>query len=601
MRILVENLVREAIAAAQAEGVLPAFELPADLGVERPREAAHGDWACSVALRTTKLAKMPPRAIAEVVAARVGASEEIEQVEIAGPGFINVRLSAACWQGVFARVRREGPDFGRGQAGEGTKVNVEFISSNPTGPMHLGHGRWAALGDAICRVLAFAGYEVTREFYINDAGNQMNIFAESVSARYLQLLRLMDGGPAAEGAPAIEGPLSLEDAAAEIFANAPAYREELPENCYAGAYIVDIAATLIREEGAAWAEKPAEERNAYFKERAYAAVLSNVRSVLDGFGLHFDVWFSERTLHATNEAGESMISEAIAALRERGYIYENEGATFFRTTDFGDDKDRVLVKSDGAYTYFAPDIAYHKNKLDRGHARCIDLLGADHHGYIKRIQAVGATLGHPGQPEVVIGQMVNLFRDGKPVRMSKRTGEMVTFEELLAEVGADATRYLMLARSTDQTIDFDIAAAKKQDSSNPVYYVQYAHARICSILRKAAAAAGVEGEEPDALAAALIGAEPNLACLTEEAELDLARKLEAFAEGAAGAARDLAPFRLTHSAEDLAATFHRFYTKCHVLTDDADLTRARLAAADATRRVLAQTLGLIGVSAPERM
>ena len=442
----------------------------------------------------------------------------------------------------------------------------------------------------MANVLSFAGYDVTREFYINDAGNQMNVFADSVSHRYLQVARLVAAGS------------SLAQAHDEIVTNMDSYRAELPENCYAGAYIVDIAARIFDSEGDAWVEADEAARDAHFKEVAYTAVLDHVKALLHSFGLDFDVWYSERTTYAKDADGSSRLSRALDALREGGYLYEKEGAVWFRTTDFGDDKDRVLVKADGSYTYFAPDIAYHKNKLDRGFDRCIDILGADHHGYIKRIQSVGHVFGHPGQPEVVIGQMVNLFRDGVAVRMSKRTGEMVTFEELIDEVGVDATRYLMLSRSTDQTIDFDIAQAKKQDSSNPVYYVQYAHARICSLLRKAAAARGISDEQgPDALAEALIARDADLSALVDDAELALARKIDEFPELAAGCARDLAPFRITHYAQDLASTFHQFYTQCHVLTDDDVLTAARLFAADATRRVLRNALGLLGVSAPEKM
>ena len=442
----------------------------------------------------------------------------------------------------------------------------------------------------MANVLSFAGYDVTREFYINDAGNQMNVFADSVSHRYLQVARLVAAGS------------SLAQAHDEIVTNMDSYRAELPENCYAGAYIVDIAARIFDSEGDAWVEADEAARDAHFKEVAYTAVLDHVKALLHSFGLDFDVWYSERTTYAKDADGSSRLSRALDALREGGYLYEKEGAVWFRTTDFGDDKDRVLVKADGSYTYFAPDIAYHKNKLDRGFDRCIDILGADHHGYIKRIQSVGHVFGHPGQPEVVIGQMVNLFRDGVAVRMSKRTGEMVTFEELIDEVGVDATRYLMLSRSTDQTIDFDIALAKKQDSSNPVYYVQYAHARICSLLRKAAAARGISEEQgPDALAEALIARDADLSVLVDDAELALARKIDEFPELAAGCARDLAPFRITHYAQDLASTFHQFYTQCHVLTDDDVLTAARLFAADATRRVLRNALGLLGVSAPEKM
>lgn len=588
MRKLVEDLVTSALSQAVQSGELALPELPAP-SVERPRDLEHGDWATSVALKLAKQAHMNPRQIAEIIASHME-SPVVERIEVAGPGFINVKLADSALQDVFKEVRAQGAAYGRTHAGDGVKVDLEFISANPTGPMHLGHGRWAALGDAMANVLSFAGYDVTREFYINDAGNQMNVFADSVSHRYLQVARLVAAGS------------SLAQAHDEIVTNMDSYRAELPENCYAGAYIVDIAARIFDSEGDAWVEADEAARDAHFKEVAYTAVLDHVKALLHSFGLDFDVWYSERTTYAKDADGSSRLSRALDALREGGYLYEKEGAVWFRTTDFGDDKDRVLVKADGSYTYFAPDIAYHKNKLDRGFDRCIDILGADHHGYIKRIQSVGHVFGHPGQPEVVIGQMVNLFRDGVAVRMSKRTGEMVTFEELIDEVGVDATRYLMLSRSTDQTIDFDIAQAKKQDSSNPVYYVQYAHARICSLLRKAAAARGISDEQgPDALAEALIARDADLSALVDDAELALARKIDEFPELAAGCARDLAPFRITHYAQDLASTFHQFYTQCHVLTDDEALTTARLFAADATRRVLRNALGLLGVSAPEKM
>ena len=585
MRKQVEQIVTAALQQAVEAGELPLETIP-DPALERPRDRSNGDWATTVAMRCSKQAHMNPRDIAAILVKHLEGSELLSSVEVAGPGFINLRLSDAALQGVFRSVREQGSRFGSSSMGQGTKIDIEFISANPTGPMHLGHGRWAALGDALCRVMEFAGYEVTREFYINDAGNQMNVFAESVSCRYLQVAALMEQG------------MTSAQAYDHIIAHTDEYRAQLPENCYAGAYVIDIAVQIISEEGLKWVQASAQEREAAFMDMAYDAVLSHNKDVLADFGLNFDVWFSERTLHAKDEAGESIISKTIAELDELGFIYEKDGATWFRTSDFGDDKDRVLVKADGAYTYFAPDIAYHKNKLDRGHSRCVDLLGADHHGYIKRIQSVGHVFGHPGQPEVIIGQMVNLFRDGEAVRMSKRTGEMVTFEELIEEVGADATRYLMLSRSTDQTIDFDIAEAKRQDSSNPVYYVQYAHARICSILRKAA---GEESIDADEAAARLIPADASLEPLVEEAELNLARKIDEFGGLVESCARDLAPFRLTHYAQELAACFHQFYTRCHVLTDDAALTTARLYAADATRRVLENALYLLGVSAPQRM
>ena len=585
MRKQVEQIVVKALEDAVAAGELPLNEIP-DPGLERPRDRSNGDWATTVAMRCAKQAHMAPKAIAEIIAAKLEGSELLKSVEVAGPGFINLRLSDAALQGIFATVRHQGACYGQSSYGNGTKIDVEFVSANPTGPMHLGHGRWAATGDALCRVLSFAGFDVTREFYINDAGNQMNVFAASVSCRYLQVAELVSQGK------------TTQEAYAHIIANTEHYRAQLPENCYAGAYVIDIASKILEAEGDKWVGASDQEREAAFMDMAYDAVLTHNKEVLKDFGLEFDVWFSERTLHEKDADGASIISKTIDELDSLGYIYENEGATWFRTTDFGDDKDRVLIKADGSYTYFAPDIAYHKNKLDRGHARCIDLLGADHHGYIKRIQSVGHVFGHPGQPEVVIGQMVNLFRDGEAVRMSKRTGEMVTFEELIAEVGPDATRYLMLSRSTDQTIDFDIAEAKKQDSSNPVYYVQYAHARICSILRRAA---GQDDIKASAAAASLIGDSCDLTLLTDEAELNLARKIDEFGGLVESCARDLAPFRLTHYAQELAASFHQFYTRCHVLTDDEELTKSRLYVCDACRLVLENALGLLGVCAPERM
>ena len=588
MRDVAEKLVKDAIAAAVEAGELALDALPDDVGVERPKDPSHGDWASSAALRLAKSAHAAPRDIAGRIAAHMQDDPAIASVEVAGPGFVNMRLSDAALQQVFSDVRAQGAAFGRGHAGDGVRVDLEFISANPTGPMHLGHGRWAALGDAMANVLEFAGYDVTREFYINDAGSQMDKFAASVVARYLQVAALV--GECG----------TLEAAVARIMENAEEYRDALPPDSYAGAYVVDIAARIYADEGDSWVAADEAGREEHFKETAYRAVLAHTKELLAGFGLTFDVWFSERSLHEAGPDGTSAISRVVAQLDERGYLERREGAVFFKTTEFGDDKDRVLVKADGAYTYFAPDIAYHKDKLDRGFDRCIDLLGADHHGYIKRIQSVGQVFGHPGQPEIVIGQLVNLLRDGKPVRMSKRTGEMVTFEELLDEVGADATRFSMLARSTDQPIDFDIAQAKRQDSTNPVYYVQYAHARICSILRRAA---GVDDPDADVdtLAGGLLGESCDLAPLHEPAELDVARKIGEFAECAAGCARDLAPFRLTHYAYDLASTFTTFYTKCHVLDEPDDVRCARLAVCDAARIVLATTLGLLGVSAPRHM
>jgi arginyl-tRNA synthetase len=448
---------------------------------------------------------------------------------------------------------------------------VEFVSANPTGPMHVGHGRWAALGDSLARVLEHTGHRVEREFYINDAGVQMDTFAKSVAARYLELC-----GSEVEFAP----------------------------DWYQGAYIVEIAREIFNDEATCWLDATPASREAHFRERAYTQVLEHLQRVLHEFGVDFDVWFSERTLHEPAPGGgPSAVERAIAELRDRGHIYDLDGAVWFRSTELGDDKDRVLIKADGSYTYFAADIAYHKNKFDRGFDRVIDIWGADHHGYVARMKAACAAIGHEGQLDIVIGQLVNLFRDGEAVRMSKRTGEMVTFEELVAEVGADAARYLMLQRSSDSALDFDITLAITQSSDNPVYYVQYAHARICSILRKAAGIDGDAAQVPAiaSIAAELVPADASLLPLTDDAELALMRKLSEFPEVVEGAARDLAPYRLTRWAEELAGAFHQFYTVCRVVGDDPELTAARLYACDATRSALATVLGLLGVSAPERM
>lgn len=566
MREAISKLVFDAVSEAIASGELALSEIP-DPAVERPRDPSHGDWATSVALRSAKAAGMNPRQVAEVIAARIRAHDDIAAVEIAGPGFINLRLSSAALQRVLRDARERDAEFGKIDAGGGRRVQVEFVSANPVGPMHIGHGRWAALGDAMARVLEHAGWRAEREFYINDAGVQMDIFGKSVAARYLELC---------------------------------GQTVEFADEWYQGAYIAEIAREIYDEEQMCWLDAPAEKREEYFKERAYKQVLAHLEHVLHGMGVDFDVWFSERTLHAPGADGVSDVERSIAALREVGYIYEHEGAVWFRSTDFGDDKDRVLKKADGDYTYFAADIAYHKNKFDRGFDRVINIWGADHHGYVARMKAACAALGHEGKLDVVIGQLVNLFRAGEAVRMSKRTGEMVTFEELLGEVGADAARYWFLRRSTDQQVDFDIELARQQSADNPVYYVQYAYARICSIMRKAAG----EGDwaDADAIAAGHVAADADLTLLTDDAELALMRKLGELSDVIETAARDLAPYKLTRYAEDLAQSFHQFYTVCRVVDpDNAEITAARLYAVDATRRVLRTVLGLLGVSSPERM
>ena len=606
MRARIAGLVSGAIAQAQAAGELPEFEV-SDFGIERTNDAQKGDWTSTVAMRSSKAAHRAPRDIAAAIIAHMPADEAVVSVEAAGPGFLNFSLAPEAICGVFGQVIREGADFGRCNDGQGKKVDVEFVSANPVGPMHVGHGRWAALGDSMCRTLEFCGWDVTREFYINDAGNQMNTFARSIEKRYRQIVELVAGGKTVDEAlETLEADrvAALDDADGTLDTHplTDDFAGELGGDAYGGSYIWDIARVFYDQDGTAPLDMPVEERLHDFRERGYQAMLANIKDVLAQCGCNFDVWFSERTLHTPDEQGKTAVTRAFDKLRAADKLYEAEGALWFRTTDYGDDKDRVLMKSDGSHTYFASDIAYHSNKFDRGFDRLIDIWGADHHGYIPRMQAAVEAMGHKGQLDVPLGQLVNLLRAGKPVRMSKRKGTMITFEELLEMVGRDATRFTLLSRSSDQEVDFDIDVVTRQSSDNPVFYVQYAHARICSILRKAAEQAGIaDTSDLDATAHALIGDDPNLALLTDPAELALARHLAHFGETVAGCAKDLAPFRLTHYATGTAAAFHGFYTNCHVLTDDAELTRARLAACDAARRVLAQTLSLIGVSAPVSM
>lgn len=569
IRESLESVLYQALKAAVEAGELPLNEIPQP-SLERPREEGHGDWACTIAMRLAKAAHMNPRAIAQAIVDHLPENNLVESFEIAGPGFINLTLTNASFQAVVSEARQQGSDFGKSELSEPCKVNLEYVSANPTGPMHVGHGRWAALGDAIARVMRHAGYSVDEEFYINDQGNQMNVFGNSVVVRYQQLLG--------------------QDV-------------EMPEACYGGAYIKDIAQAIIDADGDKWLDANEDERLVAFRERGYAMMLDSVKDTLSTFGNNFDTWFSERSLFVADENGETKQQRAFDVMNEKGLLFEAEGATFFRSTDYGDDKDRVLVKANGDLTYFMSDVAYHYDKMQRGYDHLIDIWGADHHGYIQRCKAMMTAWGYPDALEVVLGQLVNLLRDGEPVRMSKRTGEMVTFQELIDEVGVDATRYLMLSKSADQAIDFDIEVAKKQDSSNPVYYVQYAHARICSILRKAGEARGmnVESAGIEEIVAELGLDDIDLSPLVHESELALMRKMADFSDLVAGAARDRAPFRLTHYAQELAGLFHSFYGNCHVLGEEESVEKARLALVDSTRIVLALSLDLLGVSAPERM
>lgn len=535
--------VRVALLAAGLPDTEPAFE--------RPRQPEHGDWATPVALGLAREAGQPPRVVAERLVDKLEAPELVGATEVAGPGFVNFRFSHRYFEDVVRRVLREGEAYGlRARPSKEVElVNVEFVSANPTGPLHVGAGRWAAAGDSIAALLEADGHDVDREYYLNDTGEQIRRFGESV-------LRAARGQP-------------------------------LTADHYRGAYVAEIAEEVRAADGD-WLFTGADDKVVKrVSDAATRRMVAHIRELLHRFGVDFDVWFSERALH---EVGE--VTATVGALVKAGLTFSREGATYLRTTEFGDDKDRVLVRSDGRPTYFAADCAYLRNKRDRGYDRMIYLLGADHHGYVVRLQAAAAALGMPeGTLEIRIGQMVNLLREGEPVRMSKRTGDFVTLEEVVDEVGVDVTRYHFLRQSLDTTVDFDLAEVVRASMENPIYYVQYAHARIASILRNADESGFDPGSREDVA----------LDLLSEPTEEELLRRLAELPEVVAEAAELRAPHRLARYAENLAGSFHRFYTECRVLGVREDVGRARYWLAVAAKRVLANALGLLRVSAPERM
>jgi arginyl-tRNA synthetase len=548
-------LFRDALVRAARSGAvdLDPSGVP-EPALERPRLAEHGDWATNVALVLAKAAKAPPRAVAEAMVAHLELPDWVAGVEVAGPGFVNVRLDQRWFAGLVRRVLAEGDTFGAVDLGHGERVNVEFISANPTGPLHVGNARLAPTGDALANLLTVTGHKVEREYYINDAGGQYDRLGASVEAAYLSLL----------GRPA-----------------------EPPADGYKGDYVADLAVELQAEQGDAPADLDPAERRARITEWAFRRMLDGIRQTLARLDIEFDVFFFEHTLH---ESGA--IAEAIEDLRERGVVEERDGAVWLQTTRFGDDKDRPLVRSNGAPTYFGADAAYYRDKRRRGFDRLIFLWGADHHGYVPRMRAVVRAFGDPDDTaEFHISQLVSLVRAGQPARMSKRAGEIATVDDLLDEVGKDAFRYTMLRFALDTPIEFDVEAVTRQSMDNPVYYVQYAHARISSVLR--------QGRETGFTP--LPVEEADLGLLRHPMEAALLRRLAAFEELVLLAASQRAPHRLTRYAEDLAAAFHRFYAECRVLSDDHALSSARWWLVNATRQVLANTLGLIGVDAPERM
>ncbi|MER7890637.1 arginine--tRNA ligase [Micromonospora sp. NPDC094482] len=550
------ELAEVVLAAAHAvftERGLDSSALPGQTTVERPRNPEHGDYASTLALQLSKKVGLPPRDLAGALAEQLGRAPGIKSVEIAGPGFLNIRLDAAA-AGQLARVIVEaGPAYGRSERLAGQRLNLEFVSANPTGPVHIGGVRWAAVGDALSRLLRATGAEVGTEYYFNDAGSQIDRFARSLLA-------------AAKGEPA-------------------------PEDGYGGAYIAEIAAEVQarRPDVLTLDDAAAQE---VFRVEGVALMFDEIRSSLRDFGVEFDTYFNEKDLHDRGE-----LDLALTRLREQGHVFEAEGATWLRTTEFGDDKDRVLRKSNGEWTYFAADCAYYLDKRERGFDRVVIMLGADHHGYIGRMKAMAACFGDdPAQNlEILIGQLVNLLRDGAPVRMSKRAGTVVTLEDLVDAIGVDASRYALARYSSDSPIDIDVELWTRATRDNPVYYVQYVAARTASVARNAAEV-GLTRGEADAFRAEL---------LDHEKENELLKALAEFPAVVATAAELRAPHRLAHYLEDVAQAYHRFYDNCRILPrgdeEVTDLHRARLWLNDATRTVVANGLHLLGVTAPERM
>ena len=543
--------VATACAQAMAAGTLPEAALP-DFVIETPKDEKNGDFSTNLAMQLTRILRQNPRKIAEAIVGGIDLPGLVERVEIAGPGFINFYLVPGWLNRVLPAIQEEDADYGKSNAGGGEHVQVEFVSANPTGLLHMGNARGGALGDTLAAVLNEAGYVCDKEYYINDAGNQVENLGKSVEARYFELLGRDD--------------------------------YQIPEDGYHGKDIIATAQRLLDEKGESLVDLSEAERRELMKNYALKEKVAGIRGSLENFGVVFDNWFSEQSLH---DAGS--VHEVVDILREKGVVYEKDGAQWLRATDWGEEKDEVLVRSNGTPTYFAADIAYHRDKFERGYKRLINIWGADHHGHVARLKGAMTALGYDGDAiTVILMQLVRLYRGGEIVKMSKRSGKYVTLDELIEEVGKEAARFFFIMRSPDSALDFDLDLAKAESSDNPVYYVQYAHARICSIL----SVAGVDTPK---------AADVDLSLLTEENERVLIRKLAEWPQEVADAARELAPYHLAYYAKELANAFHSFYNSCKVLTNDAALRDARLALVDCTRITLRNVLTLLGLSAPERM
>ncbi|MBO8137803.1 MAG: arginine--tRNA ligase [Desulfotomaculum sp.] len=549
-----KNKLQQAVEKAVASGELPGLTIP-EFAIEVPREKEHGDFATNLAMMLAKPARNAPRKLAEIIVNNLDtAGTPVQKVEIAGPGFINFYLQPGWVYRALVEIEEQGDHYGRVDLGKGKKIQVEFVSANPTGLLHMGNARGAALGDSLASILEFAGYEVQREYYINDAGNQIVNFGKSLEARYLQQL--------GQDVP-------------------------VPEEGYHGEDLIETVKNFINKYGDKYLTVDAETRREKLVEFALDEKITSIKNDLLDFGVVYDEWFSERSLH---ESGA--VQDTIEELKKKGYIYENEDALWFKAAEFGDEKDEVVVRSNGIPTYFAADIAYHKNKFERGFDHVINIWGADHHGHVNRMKGSMEALGYDSSRlEIILMQLVRLLRDGEVVRMSKRTGRFVTLSELVEEVGKDAARYFFVMRSPDSHLEFDLDLAKSQTNENPVFYIQYAHARICSIFRQLEEKGGQKLPAGDA----------DLTVLQDEQELDLIRKLADFPVEIETAANTRAPHRIAKYVHELAGLFHSFYNSHRVIVDDEKLSQARLVLANATGIVIRNALRLLGVSAPERM
>ena len=557
VRTRIMQILADAVGPMAEVAGIPAFN-PAAMELSVPKTPQHGDYATNVAMSLTRQLRRSPREIASEIVGRLNDADGIvDRVEIAGPGFINFFVSPHAWREILLDIFGSPDIFGRQDLGRGKKVQVEFVSANPTGPLHIGHGRGAATGDVLANILSACGYEVEREYYINDAGNQMDTLGRSLYFRYQEIL----------GQPV-----------------------DFPENHYRGEYMIDLAREFREEVGERYRGAPLEEVLPDFSRYAGERILAGIREDLERFGVTFDRWFSEQTLHDRH-----VVEETISRLQSQGYVYDHEGAKWFRSTAFGDEKDRVVIRANGISTYFASDIAYHKDKFDRGFDQVIDIWGADHHGYVERMLAGIQALGRDRDDlRIILIQLVNLLRGGAPVAMSTRAGEFVTLREVIDEVGKDAARYIFLTRRSDSPLDFDLEVAKLRNNDNPVFYVQYAHARLCSVFE-------VARERDVECSWEKTGAPPPLHSLTLPAEIQIMRMLGEYPEMLAGCCRNLEPHLVSFYLHELVSLFHSYYNQNRILGDDPDQTQARLFLAAAVRSVIRNALGLLGVSAPEKM